>query len=122
MKWVIASESGLHELQPGGPAPNRKVLLSPELGSARHLALGLSVYAPASRAETHEHDAEEVGYVIRGGGIQMVEDIREELAPGSVTHVAPGLPHSTEAGPDGLAVVWVYAPAGSEKRWMQPRE
>ena len=122
MEWVIDIGPVLDGLKPEGRSPERRVLLSPELGSASHLAVGLSVFGPHAVAERHSHPAEEVGYVLSGGGIQTVGEVSEEIRAGSVTHVGPGLEHQTTAGPEGIVQVWVYAPAGSEKRWMGTSE
>lgn len=118
MKWILDISDDVTEMLAGRDFPARRVLLSPGLGSSKELAVGLSVFGPGDVAETHDHSAEEISYVVRGSGVQTVDGLQEPMMAGSVTHVAPGLPHGTVAGPEGLVVVWVYAPAGSEQRWM----
>lgn len=118
MEWTINSRATLEGVRPEGTVPERRVLLSPDLGSATHLAAGLSVFGPHAVAEEHRHPAEEVGYVISGSGVHTVGGVSEHVDPGTITHVPPGFVHETIAGPDGIVLLWVYAPTGSERRWI----
>lgn len=97
------------------------VLGSPSDGSTTNLAYGVSVLPAGSVTEAHSHEAEELAIVLMGRGVIAVGERELSIVQGDLVVASPFYPHWTRASDDvDLAVLWVYAPAGSEKKWLAP--
>lgn len=95
------------------------VLGSPEIATSSDLAYGLSVLPSGTTTPTHSHRAEEVALILDGSGVITVGEEEHPVARGDLFRTPPHAPHSTRAtGAGPLQVLWVYAPAGSEQRWL----
>lgn len=95
------------------------VLASPELGNAQHLAAGFSALGPGVSTPTHSHVAEEIAVVVSGSGRIVLGETTLPVREGDVIVTPSAMPHRTEADPDhSLRILWFYAPAGSEARWL----
>ena len=95
------------------------VLRSPLVGNARDVALGFSTIPPGLSTEAHHHVAEEIAYIVTGTGYVEMDGERFELGPGSVIFTPSNSVHRTTAtGTTPLVSAWVYAPSGSELRWL----
>lgn len=96
------------------------VVASPELGNAEQMAFGISVLPRGLRTPPHQHAAEELAIVVAGSGTIEIDGAVVEVERGSVVLTPPNSVHITSASTttDALAVVWIYAPAGSELRWL----
>ncbi len=96
------------------------VQASPELETSEDMAWGLSALPAGYTVPAHTHRAEEIAMIVRGSGSITIADEVIEVSAGSVVVTPPHLPHLTTAGPDGpMVVYWVYAPPGSEVRWLE---
>jgi len=95
------------------------VLASPSADNATHLAVGMSSLPAGFVTPTHSHAAEEIAVVLSGYGAIVIGAERVVVIAGDVVRTPPDAPHHTESlGADPLHVLWVYAPAGSETRWL----
>ena len=96
------------------------VLASPELGNATDLALGVSVLNPGTSTPHHSHRSEEIAIIIAGSGTIELGDESVPVKQGDIIRTAPNVTHQTRAddGESQLEVLWLYAPAGSEDRWL----
>ena len=110
----IAGDGGLIE----GRA--MKVKASPELGNSSKIVMGLSALPPNFSTVPHSHEAEEVAVAISGSGWLDIDGESHHMEAGTVIFASSNLPHTTHSGPDGLTVLWFYAPPGSEVRWLEP--
>jgi quercetin dioxygenase-like cupin family protein len=81
----------------------RDALRSPELGVSRF------TYEPGARMPWgHRHREQEEVYVVVGGsGRAKLEDEVVEVSTWDVLRVAPAVPRSFEAGPEGLDVICI---------------
>ncbi len=96
------------------------VQASPDLENSEDMAWGLSALPSGYTVPAHTHRAEEIAMIVRGSGSITIEDDVIAVSKGSVVVTPPHLPHLTTAGPDGpMVVYWVYAPPGSEVRWLE---
>jgi quercetin dioxygenase-like cupin family protein len=97
------------------------VQASPELGTSADMAWGVSALPPGYAVPEHAHRAEEFAMVLRGAGTITIAGENIPVSQGSVVVTPPHLPHLTTASEDGpMVVYWVYGPAGSEARWLDP--
>ena len=94
------------------------VKASPERGNSSKIVMGTSCLPPHFSTVPHSHEAEEVSVVLSGGGWVDIDDTPHTLQPGCILFAPSNLPHQTHSGPDGLTVLWFYAPPGSEARWL----
>jgi quercetin dioxygenase-like cupin family protein len=96
------------------------VKASPERGNSTHLAVGVAALPPAYTTVPHTHEAEEVAIVLSGSGAIEIVGVEHPVKAGDVVLTPPNAPHRTRAdASSALVLLWVYAPAGSERRWMQ---
>jgi len=96
------------------------VLGSPGNGLSERMAFGMSALPAGVRTPSHSHEAEELAIVLHGTGVIRVGDADHSVAPGDVVVAGPWVPHvRTASGHGALVVMWVYAPPGSESRWLE---
>lgn len=95
------------------------VLASPELGSSTSMAIGFSALPPGYSTPPHRHPAEELATVLHGNGSITIDGVQTPVRPGSAVLTPSWSEHITTADDSGhLVILWVYAPAGSEGRWL----
>lgn len=99
------------------------VMRSPHLSSALDVAVGFSAIPPGRSTEAHNHVAEEIAFIVSGEGYVQIGEDRFEVSPGTTIFTPSDMVHQTTAtGSQPLVSTWVYAPAGSELRWLSPRD
>lgn len=99
------------------------VLATPDNGTSKDVAIGLSAIPPGLSTEEHFHPAEEIATVLAGSGIVYIDDVPFEVGPGSVIYTPSMARHRTQVTGDEVYLSWwMYAPAGSESRWLPSRE
>jgi mannose-6-phosphate isomerase-like protein (cupin superfamily) len=77
---------------------------------------------PPGRAPDHSHPYDETVLVLQGQGIVHIDGVSHPLAPGTCTHLPPGLPHCLEnTGQGMLRVLGVFHPADSPAAKLPPR-
>jgi quercetin dioxygenase-like cupin family protein len=95
------------------------VLGSPEDGTTTSMAFGMSALPKGASTPWHSHEAEEFAYIISGEGRISIGDESVMVSAGEAVITPSNLPHMTSAAADQeLIVMWMYAPPGSEVRWL----
>ncbi len=94
------------------------VMASPELGNSSRIVMGTSGLPPNFATVPHSHEAEEVAVVLAGSGWVDIDGEAHPMEEGTVLFTPSNSPHQTHSGPDGMTVLWFYAPPGSEVRWL----
>ncbi len=59
---------------------------------------------------THQHENEQLGFVIRGSITMTIDGDARELHQGETYAIPSQVPHSAATGPDGATVVDVFSP------------
>ena len=77
-----------------------------ELTTFSYLELDADVHVPE-----HEHVNEQVGVLIGGSVRFRIGEEERELEPGATWCIRAHVPHQVWAGPNGAAIVEVFAPA-----------
>lgn len=98
------------------------VKASPIRGNSSRLVVGMAALPPDFSTLSHSHEAEEVAFAISGSGWVEIDGVPYPLRQGTVLVTPSGAVHITHAdsGHDPLVLFWLYAPPGSEARWIDP--
>lgn len=122
-EMLEALERGNH---PNGRLLNGRivvVLATPDNGTAKDVAIGLSAIPPGLSTEEHFHPAEEIATVLSGTGTVFIDDVSFKVGPGSVIFTPSNARHRTIVDSDEIYLSWwMYAPAGSESRWLPSQD
>ena len=106
----------------------------PEGGIARKLAPGITTTVfpgdqamisvvrlePGVRGTLHHHPEEQWGYCVSGSGTRYQGDEAIEVSVGDFWRTPSGLPHTMQAGDEGMVVIDVFAPP--RKEYTKPGE
>jgi quercetin dioxygenase-like cupin family protein len=118
-EMLEALERGSH---PNGRLLNGRivvVLATPDNGTSKDVAIGLSAIPAGLSTEEHAHPAEEVATVLQGTGTVYIDDVPYDVVPGSVMYTPSMARHRTVVTGDEIYLSWwMYSPAGSESRWL----
>lgn len=121
-EMISALERGSH---PTGRLLNGRivvVLATPDNGTSKDVAIGLSAIPAGLGTEEHFHPAEEIAMVLSGRATIYMDDVPYEVGPGSVIYTPSMVRHRTQVTNDEIYLSWwMYAPAGSESRWLPSR-
>ena len=106
----------------GAPLVEGRILsvkATPENATAEKMSVGVSVLPAGFETVPHSHEAEELAHVLSGSGAIVIDGVSYPVAPGDIV-LTPSLSvHVTIAGPEEpLVIWWIYAPPGSENRWL----
>lgn len=81
------------------------------------LTVAIVELEPNLEVPEHQHENEQVGFVLNGRVTMIIDGEARELATGG-TYVIPGdIPHSATTGPEGATVVDVFTPVRAD--WEQ---
>ena len=95
-------------------------LSEPSVTAADRFSAGVVTLTPGQGHARHNHpDSEEILYIIKGIGQQMVEvngkPVEREVGPGVLVHIPNGAYHSTvNTSDEEMILLAVYAPFGPE--------
>jgi mannose-6-phosphate isomerase-like protein (cupin superfamily) len=71
----------------------------------------------------HDHDNEEVYFIVQGDGEFCLGTERRPIASGQAVHVPPRVHHQlTNTGERPMVMIYVYSPAGDVAHWHQELE
>jgi mannose-6-phosphate isomerase-like protein (cupin superfamily) len=80
----------------------------------------VTLEAGGGQVPWHDHDQEEVYFVVRGTAEACLGGERRVVTSGQALYVPPRTFHQlTNLGPDPLAMLYTYAPAGEVAHWRQ---
>ncbi len=98
------------------------VKASPEKANSSRIIMGMAACPPSFATPPHSHDADEIAVFLSGRGSVEIEGVRYPIGPGTVLLTPSGADHTTysEDPEEPLVVFWLYAPPGSELRWIHP--
>ena len=107
-------------------------IVDPSGGIARKLAPGITTTVfpgdqamisvvklePEARGTLHHHPEEQWGYCVSGSGIRYQGDEAVAVSSGDFWRTPGDLPHTIEAGDEGMVVIDIFAP--SRKEYTKP--
>ena len=95
--------------------------VGPDVNEARQFSAGVVFVPPGQGHARHNHPgAEEIIFIIKGSGEQMVEDeagnpVTRDVGPGCTVFIPESRFHATQnTGDEPMEIFVVYSPAGPE--------
>ena len=81
--------------------------------------LNLIEFEPGAVVPLHSHPHEQLGIVLRGVQVLVVDGVEHPLGPMEAYVLPGGVEHSAHCGPDGAAVLDVFQPVREDylERW-----
>jgi quercetin dioxygenase-like cupin family protein len=90
---------------------------------AHNFVSGFVVIDPNGTVPLHNHEQEEVYYILKGKGEMNVEGETQVLEAVSAVYIPPNTSHALKnIGAEALHMLFVYAPAGIVSHWQKERE
>jgi quercetin dioxygenase-like cupin family protein len=86
------------------------------------LTLAVVELEPGAVVPEHRHANEQAGLVIAGSVTFTVADETRQLGPGGTWLIPGNTPHSVVVGPDGAALIDVFAPPRDDWDAIEPEE
>ena len=98
------------------------VKASPALGNSTRIVYGLAALPPGFHTRPHSHEAEEIALVLSGAGSVEIDGVMHPMRKNTILLTPSGAAHVTHSDPgdEPMVILWVYAPPGSELRWIEP--
>jgi len=84
------------------------------------ITLGVVELGPDAVVPEHSHENEQLGIVLSGAVMFRVGDETRELGPGGTWRIPANVPHEVTAGPQGAAVIDVFAPTRDDWSAFEP--
>jgi len=78
------------------------------------ITLALVELAPSSVVPGHQHEAEQLGMVVRGSLVFTIGDEVRDLGPGGTWCIPSNVYHQATTGPEGALVIDVFSPIRSD--------
>ena len=102
-KLYYASPRDLPVIEPSTGVRGRVV-------HASHATMVVYDYAPKTVVETHKHDVEQFGVVVKGSLAMVIAGEQRILRPGDTYRIPPGAAHGARVFEEATQVVDVWAP------------
>jgi len=90
---------------------------------AENFVSGFVVIEPTGIVPLHDHEQEEVYYILKGKGEMTIERETKILDGVSAVYIPPNAKHTLKnIGSEELHMLFVYSPAGIVSHWHEERE
>ena len=90
---------------------------------AENFVSGFVIIEPGGRVPLHEHEQEEVYYVLKGRGKMTVGEETQTMQAVSAVYIPSNTRHTlSNSGDEELHMLFVYSPAGVVSHWQEERE
>ncbi len=87
-----------------------KLLITGERTPSSGLVMGIAEVPPGTSLLLHHHEPEETYYVISGNGHMQIDDLEEDLGPGSAVYIPPNAKHTVRCtGTEPLVFIFTFA-------------
>ena len=94
----------------GGIARELAPGISTTIFPGDHAMISIVRVAPDASGTLHHHPEEQWGHCLEGSGTRSQGDITVEIGPGDFWRTPGGMPHTVQAGPEGLVIMDIFAP------------
>lgn len=91
---------------------------------AENFSLGFVILEPeGGQVPWHNHEQEEVYFILEGTGEMCIGDERKEVSTGQAVFIPPNEFHQlSNIGKDPLKMIYCYGPAGDVAHWREELE
>jgi len=90
---------------------------------AEHFTMGYVKIDPEGSVPKHEHEQEEVYYIVEGNGTIELGGEVSEIEAGSAVYIPSNIPHElVNTGTEEMVMMFVYSPAGVVDHWDEERK
>ena len=90
---------------------------------ADNFVSGFVIIEPGGAVPPHEHEQEEVYYVLKGRGEMTVGAETQTMQAVSAVYIPSNTRHTlNNSGDEELHMLFVYSPAGMVSHWQEERE
>ncbi len=85
-------------------------------------------FPPNKSMDVHQHDDhDQIGYVISGRIVLVIDGVERELGPGDIYHAPAGVPHGAWTLDEPAVMIDVFGPPRDDileysNRWVTPAE
>jgi quercetin dioxygenase-like cupin family protein len=81
--------------------------------------LNLIEFEPGAVVPLHSHEHEQLGIVLRGEQVLVIDGVEHRLGPFGAYAIPGGIEHSAHCGPEGALVLDVFQPVREDyrERW-----
>ncbi len=86
-----------------------RTLINGSLADPKEFIVGIAEFGPQGVLPPHRHDPAEFYVGIEGSGTVTIDGIAHPIGPGIALYVASNAEHGTQAGPDGLRIVYGFS-------------
>lgn len=99
---IDSAEGGVHrELAPG---------ITTTVYTGEHAQISIVRFEAGARGTLHHHPEEQWGHCLSGGGLRYQGDAEVAVKPGDFWRTPGDLPHTMQAGEEGMVVMDIFAP------------
>lgn len=99
---IDSAEGGVHrELAPG---------ITTTVYTGEHAQISIVRFEAGARGTLHHHPEEQWGHCLSGGGVRYQGDAEVAVKPGDFWRTPGDLPHTMQAGEEGMVVMDIFAP------------
>ena len=85
-----------------------RTLVDADRHPSQGLASGVATFGPGGTLNPHRHGPAEFYFGLEGEGTVTIDGVPHRIAPGVAIYLPPDAEHGTEAGPDGLRMLYVF--------------
>jgi quercetin dioxygenase-like cupin family protein len=93
--------------------------VSARVVEGERITLAIVELEPGAVVPVHQHDNEQLGFVIEGTVTFTIGDETKELGPGGTWRIVGGTPHTVAVGSSGAVVVDVFTPTRDDWRALE---
>lgn len=86
--------------------------------SGEHAMISIVRFEPNAQGTLHHHPEEQWGHCLAGSGVRFQGDAEVPVKPGDFWRTPGDLPHTMQAGAEGLVVMDIFAPP--RKAYREP--
>ncbi len=90
---------------------------------AKNFVSGFVIIQPDGMVPPHEHEQEEVYYILKGKSEMSINNEKQVMKCVSAVYIPPNAKHSLKnIGKNELQMLFVYSPAGVVSHWQEERQ
>lgn len=94
--------------------------MTTQIFSGEKSMLSVVTIEPHAKGKMHQHPEEQWGVVLVGSAVRFQGETQFEISKGDFFRTPPNVPHTMQAGADGVRVLDIFAPIRED--YLKPGE